>query len=145
ELENTRLRDLLAFRERLAGDVITAAVIGRDATGLARTITIDRGERDGVAKGAAVLAPAGIVGQVLLVGSRAARVLLISDHNSGVDAVVQRTRARGIVEGTVNEGCGIKFVKRTEDLQRGDVVVTSGVDGIFPRGLPIGRIVVVDK
>jgi rod shape-determining protein MreC len=145
ESENARLRELLAFREHLAGDVVTAAVVGRDATGLARTLTIDRGERDGVVKGAAVLAPAGVVGQVFLASAHAARVLLITDHNSGVDAVVQRTRARGIVEGTVSEGCGLKFVKRTEDLQKGDVVVTSGVDGIFPRGLPIGELTGVDK
>lgn len=145
EQENRRLRDLLAFRERLAGDVIAAHVVGRDATGLGRTITIDRGERDGVVKGAAVLAPAGIVGQVFLASAHAARVILITDHNSGVDAIVQRTRARGIVEGTVTEGCGLKFVKRTEDLQPGDVVVTAGVDGIFPRGLPIGQLVTVDK
>jgi rod shape-determining protein MreC len=145
ERENARLRDLLAFRERLAGDVVAAAVVGRDATGLARTLTIDRGERDGVVKGAAVLAPAGVVGQVFLASAHAARVLLITDHNSGIDAVVQRTRARGIVEGTLTEGCGLKFVKRTEDLQTGDVVVTSGVDGIFPRGLPIGQLTSVDK
>jgi len=143
--ENKRLRDLLAFRERLAGEVLAAAVIGRDATGLARTLTIDRGERDGVTKGAAVLAPAGVVGQVFLASAHAARVLLVSDHNSGLDAIVQRTRARGIVDGTVTEGCGLKFVKRTEDLQPGDVVVTSGVDGIFPRGLPIGQLINVDK
>src|SRR5262244_3907985 len=77
ERENARLRDLLAFRERLAGDVLAAAVVGRDATGLARTLTIDRGERDGVVKGAAVLAPAGVVGQVFLAGAHASRVLLI--------------------------------------------------------------------
>jgi rod shape-determining protein MreC len=145
EQENARLRELLAFRERLVGEVIAATVVGRDATGLARTLTIDRGERDGVRRGAAVLAPAGVVGQVFQVSAHAARVLLITDHNSGVDAVVQRTRARGIVEGTVTEACGLKFVKRTEDLQPGDVVVTSGVDGIFPRGLPIGELTSVDK
>src|SRR5262245_53942577 len=145
EQENTRLRELLEFRQRLAGDLQPASVVGRDATGLARTLTIDRGERDGVVKGAAVLAPGGVVGQVFLASAHAARVLLITDHNSGVDAIVQRTRARGIVEGTVTEGCGLKFVKRTEDLQPGDVVVTSGVDGIFPRGLPIGQLTSVDK
>lgn len=145
EQENARLRELLAFRQRLAGDLLAASVIGRDATGVARTLTIDRGERDGVTKGAAVLAPAGVVGQVFLAGAHAARVLLITDHNSGLDAVVQRTRARGIVEGTLADGCGLKFVKRTEDLQPGDVVVTSGVDGIFPRGLAIGQLTSVDK
>jgi rod shape-determining protein MreC len=145
EQENTRLRELLAFRQRLVGDLLAASVIGRDATGVARTITIDRGERDGVRKGAAVVAPAGVVGQVFLAGAHAARVLLITDHNSGLDAIVQRTRARGIIEGTIADACGLKFVKRTEDLQQGDVIVTSGVDGIFPRGMAIGQITSVDK
>lgn len=145
ELENQRLRTLLAFREGLVGDLLAARVIGHDATGLARTLTLDRGESDGVQKGAAVLAPDGIVGHVFLVSAHAARVLLIVDHNSGVDAIVQRTRARGIVEGTVDGRCGLKFVKRTEDLQVGDLVVTSGLDGVFPRSLPVGTIVAVDK
>jgi rod shape-determining protein MreC len=145
EQENARLRELLQFRQRLEGDVLAGTVIGRDATGLARTITVDRGERDGVAKGAAVLAPAGVVGRVFFTSERVARVILITDHNSALDAIVQRTRARGIVEGTIDGGCGLKFVKRTEDLQPGDVIVTSGVDGIFPRGLPVGVLTSVDK
>lgn len=145
ELENARLRGLLKFRETLHGDVVTARVIGRDATGIARTIVIGRGEREGVTKGAAVLAPAGIVGQVFQASPHAARVLLITDHNSGVDGLVQRTRARGIVQGTVDAGCGLKYVKRTEDVQVGDLVITSGLDGIFPKGLPIGQVSSVDK
>ena len=145
ELENARLRRLLDFREALHGDVLTARVIGRDATGVARTLVIDRGEADGVTKGAAVLAPEGIVGQIFLAGRHASRVLLVNDHNSGVDALVQRTRARGIVEGIVDDGCGLKFVKRTEDVQVGDAVITSGLDGIFPKSLPIGHVVSVDK
>jgi rod shape-determining protein MreC len=145
ELENARLRTLLEFRQTLAGEVLTARVIGRDATSLARTLTIDRGERDGLGRGAAVLAPEGIVGQVFLASRHAARVLLISDHNSGVDTLVQRTRARGIVQGTVDAGCALKYVKRTEDVQVGDELVTSGLDGIFPKGMPVGRVVAIDK
>lgn len=145
ELENARLRDLLAFRETLRGELLTARVIGHDAAGLSRTITIDQGSAAGVAPGAAVLAPGGLVGQIIQVSPHAARVLLVTDHNSGVDAVVQRTRGRGIVEGTVDGRCGLKFVKRTEDLQVGDLVLSSGLDGIFPRSLPVGRIVAVDK
>lgn len=145
EGENARLRQLLEFRERLNGDLIAAHVVGRDATGLARTIVIDRGERDGVFKGTAVVVPAGVVGHVFVTSRHAARVLLVNDHNSGVDGMVQRTRASGIVEGTPDGGCGLKFVKRTEDVQTGDEVVTSGLDGIFPKGLPIGRVVTVDK
>ncbi len=144
-LENERLRQLLDFRQALRGDLLTARIIGRDATGLARTLLVDRGESDGVKKGAAALAPGGIVGQVFLTSAHAARVLLISDHNSGVDAIVQRTRARGIVEGSIDGICGIKFVKRTEDIREGDLVITEGLDGIFPKGLPIGVVQSVDK
>lgn len=145
DLENARLRRLLEFRQTLQGDLLTARVVGRDATGLARTLTIDRGESVGVRRGAAALAPEGIVGQFFLVSPHAARVLLITDHNSGVDALVQRTRARGIVQGTVDAGCVLNYVKRTEDVQVGDTLVTSGLDGIFPKGLPIGRVLAVDK
>jgi len=145
ELENARLRQLLDFRQTLQGEMLTARVIGRDATGLARTLTIDRGESAGVARGAAALAPQGIVGQVFLASRHAARVLLVTDHNSGVDALVQRTRARGIVQGTVDAGCVLNYVKRTEDVQVGDALVSSGLDGIFPKGLPIGRVVAIDK
>jgi rod shape-determining protein MreC len=145
EAENARLRTLLDFRRTLGGTLLTTRVIGHDAAGLSRTLVVDQGSAAGIAKGAAVLAPEGIVGQVFQVSPHAARVLLVSDHNSGVDAVVQRTRGRGIVEGTADGRCGLKFVKRTEDLQVGDLVVSSGLDGIFPRGLPIGRIQAVDK
>ena len=145
EAENARLRTLLDFRKTLGGTLLTTRVIGHDAAGLSRTLVVDQGSAAGIAKGAAVLAPEGIVGQVFQVSPHAARVLLVSDHNSGVDAVVQRTRGRGIVEGTADGRCGLKFVKRTEDLQVGDLVVSSGLDGIFPRGLPIGHIQAVDK
>jgi len=145
QLENERLRKLLSFRPEVETEVVTARVVGADALGLSRSLAIDRGTLDGVRKGAAVLAPEGVVGQVLLAGRHAARVLLITDHNSGVDGIVQRTRARGIVEGALGGGCGLKFVKRTERLEVGDLVVTSGMDGIFPKGLPIGRIASIDK
>jgi rod shape-determining protein MreC len=145
DLENARLRQLLDFRRTLETDVLTARVIGRDATGLSRTVTIDRGDADGIMRQAAVLAPQGVVGQTFLVSRHAARVLLVSDHNSGVDTLVQRTRARGIVQGTIDAGCVLKYVKRTEDVQVGDELVTSGLDGIFPKGLPVGRVVAIDK
>jgi rod shape-determining protein MreC len=145
ELENVRLRRLLDFRRRLRGELIAATVIGRDAGGLARTVLIDRGTAEGVARDAAVLVPEGIVGRVFRVGRHSARVLLISDDHSGVAALVQRSRAGGIVQGTVEGGCQLAYVKRTEDVQVNDEVVTSGLDGIFPKGLPIGRVAAVDR
>src|SRR5262249_14741984 len=145
QLENARLRELLDFRRALHGELLTARIIGHDASGLSRTIPLDQGAAAGVDKGAAVLAPGGLVGQVFLASPHAARVLLITDHNSGVDAVVQRTRGRGIVEGTVDGRCGLKFVKRTEDLQGGDLGLSSGFDGVFRPALPTGHIAAVDK
>jgi rod shape-determining protein MreC len=145
EFENARLRALLDYRSVNPAEVLAAPVIGRDASGRARTLLIGRGEDAGIVKGAAVVVPAGVVGQVFLASAHAARVLLISDHNSGVDALVQRSRARGIVQGTADGGCVLKYVVRTEDVQVGDLVITSGLDGIFPKGLAIGEVTAIDR
>ena len=86
----------------------------------------------------AVLSFQGVVGKVIAVSPNAARVLLIDDHNSALDSFDQRTRARGIVAGVVDDGITMKYVERSQDVRPGDVIVTSGLDGIFPRGLLIG-------
>src|SRR5262249_43556481 len=159
EAQSARLPTLPAFRRTLGGTLPTTRVIGHDAAGLSRTLVVDQGSAAGIAKGAAVLAPEGIVGQVFQVSPHAARVLLVSDHNSGVDAVVQRTRGRGIVEGTADgrwglkvvkatedpQGGGLGFAKRTEDLEVGALVGSPAPAGFFPGGLPIGRIQAGDK
>lgn len=145
ELANQRLRDLLQFRASLDGEVLGARVIARDPTPWVRTFTIDRGVRDGVRAGMAVLSPRGVVGQVAQAGRTASRVLLLTDHNSGIDAFVQRSRARGIVQGTPDEGCHMKYLRRDEDVVPGDRVLTSGLDGIFPKGVLIGKVVEVAR
>lgn len=145
ELANQRLHELLHFRSRLDGEVLGARVIARDPTPWVRTFTIDRGERDGVRRGMAVLSPQGVVGQVSQASRTASRVLLLTDHNSGIDAFVQRTRARGIVQGAHEEGCHMKYLRRDEDVVPGDRVLTSGLDGIFPKGVLIGEVVEVAR
>lgn len=142
ELEETnqRLKELLGFRSTLEGQTQTAQVSGRDPDSLFQSLTIDKGEHEGIRKGFAVLSPLGVVGHVVATSPHAARVLLITDHNSGVDAIVQRSRARGIVAGALADGCVMKYLQRGEDVQVGDRVATSGLDGIFPRGMPIGEI-----
>jgi len=140
ELENHRLQRLLDFRNDVPSQGVTAGVTGKDASGLFQTFTLDRGESDGVKAGMAVVAPDGVVGRIGQASPHASRVLLISDHNSGVDALVQRTRARGIVEGALNGGCSMKYIKRGDDVAVDDVVVTSGLDGIFPKGVLIGTV-----
>ena len=140
EVENRRLSDLLELREALASPAIAANVVGNDATGLARTLIIGQGSHDGLRRDMAVIASDGVVGKLMLVAPDAARVLLIDDHNSALDALDQRSRARGIIAGVIDDGLTMKYVDRSEDLKAGDAIVTSGMDGLFPRGLLVGHV-----
>ncbi|MEK7228952.1 MAG: rod shape-determining protein MreC, partial [Candidatus Binatota bacterium] len=87
----------------------------------------------------------GVVGQVVAVTSRSAKVLLVTDPHSGVDVIVQRSRARGIVSGSLDSAPIMKYVKRSEDIQEGDRLITSGLDGTFPKGLLVGTVAKVRK
>lgn len=145
ERENARFAELLNLRARIAGAVIGAHVIARDPGPLSVTLTIDRGERDGVRRGMAVVAPQGVVGQVGEASHAAARVVLVTDHNSGVDALVQRSRARGIVQGGSGGACYMNYLNRDADVAVGDRVLTSGLDGIFPKGMMVGEVVEVAR
>jgi rod shape-determining protein MreC len=145
ERENARLAELLSFRARVEGTVYGARVIARDPGPLAMTLTIDRGERDHIRRGMAVLAPQGVVGQIAEASHAAARVLLLTDHNSGIDAIVQRSRARGIVQGGTDGSCYMNYLSRDADVAVGDRVLTSGLDGIFPKGVVVGEVIDVSR
>jgi rod shape-determining protein MreC len=140
QTENHHLADLLELRDALGMDAVAANVIGSDATGVARTLILGQGSASGLRTGMAVLCSQGIVGKLIAVSPHASRVLLIDDHNSALDGFDQRSRARGIVAGVVDDGLIMKYVDRTEDVRAGDTVVSSGLDGIFPRGLLVGTI-----
>ncbi|MGH8011289.1 MAG: rod shape-determining protein MreC, partial [Candidatus Binataceae bacterium] len=145
ETENHHLADLLELRDALAVKAVAADVIGGDAGGLARTLIISQGSGGGLRREMAVIATDGVVGRLIAVAPDSSRVLLISDHNSAVDAFDQRSRARGIVAGVVDAGLALKYVDRSEDIKPGDRLVTSGMDGIFPRGLLLGTIASVSQ
>src|SRR5262249_30724941 len=134
-----------SFRSNIEGDLQAAQIIGRDPLPWFSTVTINKGEADGVQKNMAVLSPFGVVGQTTTISAHSARVLLITDHNSSVDGVVQRSRARGIVEGALDGRCLMKYLKRGEDVEVGDRVVTSGLDGIFPKGVIVGDVTRVTR
>ena len=142
---NHRLKQLLDFRGQLPGKVITASIIANNASSWFRSCTLDKGSADGVRKGMAVVTPLGVVGQVVAVTPGTAKVLLLTDPNSGIDVLVQRTRARGIVSGSLENGTILKYVKRSEDIQEGDRLITSGTDGVFPKGMMVGTIIKVTK
>lgn len=145
EIQQTqkRLEELLRFRSTFTGDATAAQIIGRDPLPFSRTVTINKGSADGIGPKAAVVSQFGVVGQTIATGSRAARVLLINDHNSGIDAIVQRSRARGVVKGALDGGCVMKYLDREAQVEAGDLVVTSGLDGIFPKGIIIGKVTLV--
>lgn len=139
-MANARLRRMMDTGQEFPQEVVYADVIGRDPTAWFKTVIINKGRMDQVAVGMPVAVPEGIVGQVMDVSGRYAKVLLIVDQNSAVDALVQRTRARGLLRGEYADQCRLEFVLRKRDVQVGDVIITSGLDNVFPKGLRIGEI-----
>jgi rod shape-determining protein MreC len=140
ELANMRLRNLLNFQKPPTHPVVAAEVIGRDPSAWFKTVIIDKGKSDGLQKGLPVVLPQGVAGQVIEVSGHYSKVMLIIDPNSAVDALVQRSRARGIIKGGPANQCRFEFVLRKHDVQIGDTVVASGLDGVYPKGLRIGRV-----
>jgi rod shape-determining protein MreC len=145
KLSNSRLRSLLNFEKTMTDHVLSAEVIGKDPSPWFKTILIDKGKKDGVARGMAVVVPKGIAGQITEVSSHYSKVLLIIDPNSAADALVQRDRARGIIKGDAAGQCLFKYVLRKHDIALGDIVVSSGLDGVFPKGLAVGQVTGVFK
>jgi rod shape-determining protein MreC len=135
-----RLEQLLEYRERSGFTLTTAGVIGHDAGGLYRTVLVDRGSADGVGNDQAVLSPGGIVGRVIKTFPRSALVLLVTDRSSGLDAIIQRTRDRGVVHGRGGSDCELRYLDRSAEVEVGDRVVTSGLGGRFPKGVLIGQV-----
>lgn len=142
---NQRLAKLLSLRNSIKEPTVAAEVIGEDVTPWFRTLTIDRGSSSGIKEGMPVLAAAGIVGQTIKVSANSSRVLLITDHSSGVAALIQSSRGRGVIKGKGNDLCSLEYVKREEDVKVGDLIVTSGIGGVFAKGLPIGEVTMVKK
>jgi rod shape-determining protein MreC len=140
-----RLKKLMAMKDSLPVSSRAASVVGEDSSPWFRTVTIDRGEADGIREGMPVVASAGVVGRIVKVAQNSSRVLLLTDHASGIAAVVQRSRARGVVIGKGGSICSLEFSQRGEDVRTGDTVLTSGIGGVFPKGLPIGEITMVKK
>ncbi len=140
ELACQRLRNLLEIKTAAPYSMLSAVVVGVDPSDWFKTVSINRGTRDGVSKGMAVIASGGIVGRIIGASDRYAKVLLMIDRSSALDALVQRTRFRGIVEGETSESCCFKYVLRKADIKIGDTVISSGLDDLFPKGLGVGVI-----
>ena len=142
---NKRLRKLLNFQKSTEEEFIAAEVIGRDPSPHFKSIIIDKGLEDGLKKNLPVVVPEGIAGQITDLTDHYSKVLLIVDPNSSVDALVQRTRARGVIKGLSAGKFVYKYALRKHDIAIGDIIVSSGLDGVFPKGLRIGHVSEVVK
>jgi rod shape-determining protein MreC len=137
-LANQRLQKLLNFQENTDEPLLPARVIGWDSSGMFKSITLDKGENDGLRINMPVVNSEGAVGRVVSVSPNYAQVLLITDQNSAVDGLVQRSRGRGMVKGSGSSECYFDYVIKTCDIKTGDTIVTSGLGRIFPKGLYLG-------
>jgi rod shape-determining protein MreC len=134
------LRQLLELRERAQLDTTAAEVIAGPASPEFQTVTIDKGSSDGLATDMAVISPAGVVGRLILPSRRASKVQLLIDVNAAAGALIERTRVQGVVVGAGSGLLKMRYVPGTADVKTGDLVVTSGIDGIYPKGFVIGTI-----
>lgn len=139
------LERLLALRERAGLQTAAAEIIASAATPEFRSVSIDKGQRDGVRRDMAVIAPSGVVGRVVTPSGRNAKVQLLIDRNAAAGALVERSRAQGVAVGTGDGRLRLDYVAEVADVVVGDLVVSSGIDGIFPKGFAIGRVTTVEK
>jgi rod shape-determining protein MreC len=139
------LRQLLELRERSGLDTVAAEIIAGSASPEFRTMTIDKGAADGLAANMAVISPAGVVGRIILSSSAASKLQLLIDRNAAAGALIERTRVQGIVTGIGDGTLHMQYVPGTADVKTGDLIVTSGIDGIYPKGFVIGTIDGVER
>lgn len=143
---NERLEALLSFQSSMRIPSVVSRVIGEDSSGWFHTLLIDKGTRDGVERAMPVVAREGLVGHVVESADRTAKVLLITDRNSAVDVLLQESRTKAVLEGVGRQDlCVLKYVPRSETVQKGERVITSGLGGIYPKGLLVGKVTEVWK
>lgn len=143
--ENNRLKTLLDFKKKLSYVTVACRVIGRDPSNWANTIIVDKGIRDGIKIDSPVLYVDGLVGRVIELGESISKVILITDFNSRVVALVERTRQVGVVYGMNKNICKLKYIPLDSDIKVGDKIVSSGLGGVYPKGLLVGEVISVGK
>ena len=145
QIENERLEQLLNFKNKIEQKSLTARVIAHDLLfGTHSTIRVNRGRQDGVEINQSAITPLGAVGVVFHVEKFFSDILVLTDNLSTIDAIVQRSRVRGVIVGK-RGSCSMQYLKRTDDVQKGDLIITTGLDNIFPKGIPIGHVTKVQK
>jgi rod shape-determining protein MreC len=143
QIENERLHKLLNFKKQHDSlkQGIAAHVIGRQTSPLSHILIVDCGANQKLSLNNPVFTLGGVVGRVISCGPQSAKVLLLIDRNSACDAIIQRNRIHGILQGTGTNLCRLAYLQRTADVKVGDKLITSGLDGIFPKGIIVGTVI----
>lgn len=139
--ENIRLRQLLSVNELSPIETVGARVVARTPDFLSNLLYINQGQGDGIVVNSPVMSGLGIVGRVVLVSNQNSQVQLITNPDASVGAMLERTRLPGVLRGSGNSLLEMNYISATEQVETGDMVVTSGLDGVYPKGLPVGRVV----
>ncbi|MBI5327975.1 MAG: rod shape-determining protein MreC [Deltaproteobacteria bacterium] len=142
---NNRLKELLAFKQEVAAPSVAANVIGIESSGWIRTVTLNKGLSDEIRRDMAIVTPLGIAGRVIDVQPTTSTALLVTDPRCTIDVVVQRTRTKGIAEGNGTDRLTLKYVRHEDDIQIGDILISSGLGGIFQQGRIVGEVVRIEK
>ncbi|QPJ60493.1 MAG: rod shape-determining protein MreC [Candidatus Nitronauta litoralis] len=140
-----RIGQLIEYQAANSGESVVATVVGKDATQWVKTIFINKGTDDGVYENLAVVTNSGVVGHVIQAGPHSSKVLLLVDRRSAVDSLFRESRVPGVVVGLGVDTCEMKYVPITADVKAGDWVLSSGLGGVFPKGLVVGRVLSVAK
>jgi len=143
-MENDRLRELVNFKKLQPPSTVVVQVIGKELSSASSTITINKGSDEGIQKEMAVITADGVVGKVQSVVHNAAKIILLTDPGSTLAVRVQRNREEGLLEGKL-VNCALKYVSYYADIQEGDLLITSGLDGIYPKGFAVGTVIKVVK
>lgn len=143
--DNDRLKELLAFRKTIPYSTIPAQVIGRDPSNWSNSVIIDKGIDSGVRQNRAVLSTRGLVGRVVEVGRQSGKILLITDPNSKVGVMIQRSRNGGILTGSPDGRCKMVYITLDSDVAPGDKIITAGFGTIFPKDIMVGEVMSVHK
>jgi rod shape-determining protein MreC len=144
-LENVRLKKLLFLKQQSPYKLTAARVIGRSADSWSSVIIIDKGTSHGITRGMAAITYLGLLGRVVETSESTSKIMLISDPNLGVSGIAQRSRQEGLVCGTLGSHLIMKYLPEEADIKVSDVVVTSGLNGEYPKGLLIGRVIDIGR
>lgn len=140
-IENKRLQNLLSFKQKSPHTLVASKIIARDPSNWSSVIIIDKGKRDGIKPSLAVITDQGLVGKVMETGNTTSKIMLINDPNLGVSAILKRSRQEGLVSGMLKNLLIMRYLSVDIDIEVSDVVITSGLSQIFPKGLTIGSVI----